>query len=152
KDVNGDGRNDLALGAGGFTGAATGTVCTDLVTTRAFVIFGQKNFSATFNLNSLNGTNGFEVPGLNPGDCLGYSIGIDGDINNDGMPDIALGAPDFNNLQGTSYVIYGKNPLRLLNNELTVRQNHSVVLDSTNFKALDLNKDAPQDTLLFNIS
>ena len=44
----------------------------------------------TFDLNTLDGTNGFVVPGVAPGGQLGYSVSTAGDINGDGLNDSCL--------------------------------------------------------------
>src|SRR5262245_22844029 len=68
-DLNGDGKPDLVLGAGGASPGGrigAGTV---------YVIFGQTGgWPASFNLTTLNGSNGFRVEGLNAYDNLGSSV------------------------------------------------------------------------------
>ena len=60
-----------------------------------------------FDLNTLNGANGFVVSGLVAGDLLGASVSTTGDINGDGISDFVLGSPYSNSSRGTSYVIFG---------------------------------------------
>ncbi len=67
-------------------------------------------FSATFELSSLNGTNGFKLNG--PAQAIfGHSNAAAGDVNADGFDDLVIGAPledaDGAN-SGAAYVIYGK--------------------------------------------
>ena len=97
-DINGDGLSDIVLGApqgSSYTGAS-------------YVIFGNSGgFGAIFNLNTLNGTNGFTVPGITVNNQLGYSIDTAGDVNGDGISDLVLGAPYTNFFLGASYVIFG---------------------------------------------
>lgn len=70
-----------------------------------------QNFPAVFDKNTLNGKNGFMVKGLNLGDRLGSELSFVGDINNDGLEDIAINTqfiePDGLDLQGTTYIIFG---------------------------------------------
>ncbi|MCJ9430065.1 beta strand repeat-containing protein [Kordiimonas marina] len=100
-DVNGDGYDDILIGApgvGSYTGAA-------------YVLFGSASgFSASVDLASLDGTNGFALPGLATGDDTGWSVSSAGDINGDGYDDIMIGAStaDTNGSDsGTTYVVFG---------------------------------------------
>ena len=101
-DLNGDGKADLVLGANGansYTGIA-------------YVLFGQASpFPASFDLTTLNGTNGFKVEGLNSGDHLGSPVGTAGDLNGDGKAELVLGtwqaSPGGRSGAGTVYVIFG---------------------------------------------
>jgi hypothetical protein len=64
--------------------------------------------SPFFNLGQINGTNGFTVTGVNAGDQLGWTVAGAGDINNDGINDILIGAPSANNGVGEAYVLFGQ--------------------------------------------
>ena len=98
-DINGDGFDDIVVG--GFAGDG------------AFVVFGKEtDFSAGVNAASLNGKNGFRIPGLAFNDTTGYSIGAAGDVNGDGFDDFFVGAPrvilEGTNVQtGAGYVVFG---------------------------------------------
>ena len=50
-------------------------------------------FKANLNLNDLDGQNGFMVNAEDGGDSLGAAVSYGGDLNNDGIDDIILGAP-----------------------------------------------------------
>ncbi|MEO0373500.1 MAG: integrin alpha, partial [Cyanobacteria bacterium P01_A01_bin.17] len=92
-DVNGDGFDDLIIGAisGGRGGRG-----------RSHVVFGQaEEFAPTLSITSLNGTNGFVV--TNGGS---FSVSSAGDINNDGLDDFVVGARD-DGEDGRSYVVFG---------------------------------------------
>ncbi len=102
KDINGDGLNDLSIGAfhaNGGTGAA-------------YVVFGRNtNFEDTVYLASLDGTIGFELLGAAVGDRTGNTIGDAGDLNGDGLHDLFIGAKrastDSLAYAGKVYVVYG---------------------------------------------
>ncbi len=96
-DINGDNITDLVLGAASVNSNGT-----------AYVIFGSRGgFLSSFNLNNLNGNNGFMVPGIASRDGLGNSVSTAGDINGDNIADLVLGARYANSDYGTAYVIFG---------------------------------------------
>ena len=110
-DINKDGISDLIVGA--YTADPAGRANAG----QAYVIFGRKtadagNFPATFNLASLNGTNGFTVNGNAAGDLLGNGVGSAGDVNGDGIDDVLIGASSVDDNgklnAGAAYVIFGK--------------------------------------------
>ncbi len=86
-DVNGDGFDDIIIGARGATVgilAASG---------ESYVIFGKATgFGTSFDLNNLNGTNGFRIEGAAASDRSGKSVASAGDINGDGLDDLVIGA------------------------------------------------------------
>jgi hypothetical protein len=65
----------------------------------------------TFELSSLNGTNGFVLNGISQLDLSGVSVSSAGDFNGDGIDDILIGATqaDPNSLSeaGETYLVYG---------------------------------------------
>ena len=100
-DVNGDGLNDLIIGASG-TGVS-------------YVVFGNASgFASNIDLSSLDGTNGFEISGAATGSPTDFgafriSVASAGDVNGDGLADLIIGAPGANgNYSGASYVVFGK--------------------------------------------
>tara|TARA_R110002072_G_scaffold299632_1_gene475526 strand:+ start:119574 stop:122441 length:2868 start_codon:yes stop_codon:yes gene_type:complete len=103
-DINGDGLDDLIVGAPKFDyGAYNG---------RVFVVFGRTSFSATVEVNSLNGTTGFTATGvLNEKAATGAAVSSGGDVNGDGIDDFVVGAPgsdDYAHVAGRVYVVFGK--------------------------------------------
>jgi len=104
-DVNGDGIDDLIVGAFGAdpNGARSGA---------SYVVFGKAGeFPASFDLSTLNGTNGFQISGEAVGDSSGITVASAGDVNGDGFDDVIAGAryADSNGrYSGASYVVFGK--------------------------------------------
>ena len=101
-DVNGDGFEDLIIGAiyGGSAGAEAG---------EAYVVFGAASFGTNLSLPT-SGTNGFRLDGIDAGDRNGYSVSGAGDVNGDGFADLIIGAtrgtPNGSS-SGESYVVFG---------------------------------------------
>lgn len=105
-DINNDGIDDFVIGA------STADPNANNASGETYVVFGGNSLgsSGSFNLSSLNGSNGFIVNGANKGDRSGRSVSNAGDINGDNIDDLLIGAPaaDPNgSASGASYVIYG---------------------------------------------
>jgi hypothetical protein len=107
-DVNGDGIGDLAVGAPDR--------CNDLQT-RVFVVFGRRDLGRV-DLDAL-GSGGYAIAGAPTFDA-GRVLAPAGDVNRDGIPDLALGDPDSDppgrEDAGSVIVVYGKrsaDPIRL---------------------------------------
>ena len=99
-DVNGDGIDDLIVGAPGASSSAG----------QSYVVFGSKSrWSSPISLSSLNGANGFILNGINSGDQSGNSVASAGDVNGDGIDDLIVGAPVASSVTGRSYVVFGSN-------------------------------------------
>jgi len=102
-DINGDGFDDLIIGARGadLNGTLLGS---------SYVVFGSgSGFSSTLNLSTLNGINGFRIDGA-AGDGSGNSVSSAGDINGDGIDDLIIGASGAEHngdISGSSYVVFG---------------------------------------------
>ena len=106
-DVNNDGIDDMAVSSvfadtnGGLAGSS-------------FIVFGRDNgFPARLNLGSLDGSNGFILNGSGAVSGFGHSLASIGDINQDGIDDMAIGAFRFRNgarpQAGRVYVVFGRN-------------------------------------------
>ncbi|MEH1837380.1 MAG: hypothetical protein V7L20_01100 [Nostoc sp.] len=105
-DINGDGFDDLIIGK--YDPNPFFFDYLVLKPSQSYVVFGSKGgFSAQLNVSTLNGTNGFVINAINPGDFLGYSVSSAGDINGDGLDDLILGAFRANGESGQSYVVFG---------------------------------------------
>ncbi|MBD2043328.1 Calx-beta domain-containing protein [Microcoleus sp. FACHB-672] len=101
-DINGDGIDDLVVGAkradynGNFDVGSS------------YVVFGSSNgFAATLNLSDLDGSNGFALHGADNYDLLGESVSAAGDINGDSIDDLIVGATANSNRSGGNYVVFG---------------------------------------------
>ena len=74
-------------------------------------MFGSSSpFPPVFNLSDIDGSNGIQINGAKGGDFSGVSIHDLGDVNNDGIDDIIIGAykADPNgSASGAAYVVYG---------------------------------------------
>ncbi|WP_036487183.1 integrin alpha, partial [Myxosarcina sp. GI1] len=107
-DFNGDGINDLIIGA-------PNKYEFDSESGESYLVFGGTEIGSdgSIELSSLNGSNGFVIDGINVGDRVGFSVSEVGDINNDGFSDVIIGAPyadpDGVDRAGESYVIFGGN-------------------------------------------
>jgi FG-GAP repeat len=104
-DVNGDGIDDLIIGAHyGDDGAINGG--------QAYVVYGQSGTArGRVDLANLATSDGFVILGKDQGDYAGYSVSGGGDINGDGIDDLIVGAPrnrDSGVGTGAVYVVYGK--------------------------------------------
>jgi hypothetical protein len=101
-DVNGDGYDDIVIGAHQAIGAA-GT---------SYVLFGKASGFSDIDLASLSTTQGFKVLGAVGGDHSGVSVSGAGDVNGDGFDDVIIGAilasPNGKSDAGNSYVLFGK--------------------------------------------
>ena len=104
-DVNGDGIDDLIIGARSAdnNGASSGS---------AYVVFGRiEGFDPTLSLASLNGANGFRIDGALPGDAMGTGVASVGDVNGDGFDDFLVGgnnADQNGTSSGSVYVVFGQ--------------------------------------------
>ena len=104
-DVNGDGYDDVIIGARltGNNGFYSGS---------SYVVFGKAGgFSASIDLSTLDGSNGFRLDGESQDDHSGVSVSSAGDVNGDGYDDLIIGATGANPNgaeSGSSYVVFGK--------------------------------------------
>ena len=97
-DVNGDGVDDLILGADDIS--------------RSYVVFGSSSgLPASLELSSINGSNGFVLNGGVQGNTAGAAVSAAGDVNGDEIDDLIIGAP-FADLAGDdtgrSFVVFGR--------------------------------------------
>jgi hypothetical protein len=98
-DINGDRLGDLLIGALGAV--------------RGYVVLGKKTTEAIELSDVAAGRGGFVVRGESTGGASGFSVSGTGDVNADGIPDLAIGIggegfiPNNPNLNGTAYLVFG---------------------------------------------
>lgn len=105
-DINGDGLDDLIIGAhhanagGTFNCGAT------------YVVFGKTSTLSVQTNHIANGDGGFVINGIDINDVSGRSVSNAGDVNGDGLADVVIGArnadPDGRAAAGEGYVVFGK--------------------------------------------
>ena len=102
-DVNGDGFEDLIIGAyaadqNGYDSGA------------AYVVFGRTDgFAPTVDLSGLDGTNGFRLDGAAELDEVGQSVSEAGDVNGDGFDDVIVSTSHGDiDATGVAYVVFGQ--------------------------------------------
>ncbi len=100
-DLNNDGYADIAVTAPGGL-----DIMPFADFGECYIIFGGPSVgsSGSVLLNSLNGNNGFIVTGISASDQIGDSVAPAGDINQDGIDDLIIGAQN----AGEAYVIFGR--------------------------------------------
>ena len=110
-DVNADGFADIILSAPGASPNSNSEAGV------SYVIFGgeSEHVDGALDLIGLNGKNGFAITGVDAMDFSGISVSGGGDLNDDGIDDLLIGARggDPNGLAeaGESYVIFGQSEI-----------------------------------------
>ncbi|WP_343344128.1 hypothetical protein WJT74_09525 [Sphingomicrobium sp. XHP0239] len=109
-DVNGDGYDDIIIGAVGGDDGGTSSG-------EAYVVFGRADgFGSDFDgrqvidLTTLSASQGFIIQGDRAGDSAGVSVSSAGDVNGDGYDDLIIGAgggDDGGDAAGEAYVVFG---------------------------------------------
>ena len=130
-DVNGDGIADLIVGA---HGADPGGVSR---AGRTYVVFGGNGVggSGALTLSALGVTDGFSMQGSELNQFLGWSVANTGDLNNDGVDEILIGAPDTSPngsvVAGKIYIVFGGSALGG-SGSFTLDSGNSLVLEGLN--------------------
>ena len=74
-----------------------------------YVMFGMGGaYSASFNLEDLNGANGFAMTNLTDAGLFQH-VASYGDIDGDTVDDIIIGEPEYNSYSGQAHVLFGRN-------------------------------------------
>ena len=107
-DVNGDGFDDVIIGAPSVDGKGVNSSAAG----SSYIVFGKDtategDYPAVLELSSLDGTNGFTVDGFTFYDRSGFSVSLTDDVNGDGLDDILIAsAGAFYSV--SAYVVFGK--------------------------------------------
>jgi hypothetical protein len=111
-DMNGDGTDDIAMGAfnASPSSVTSGFSLKPNQAGQTFVVFGKSSLGNSFSLKGL-GSAGLVINGASAGDQSGRAISAAGDMNNDGLADMILGAQQHNAPgvpgSGAAYVVFG---------------------------------------------
>lgn len=131
-DVNGDGYDDIIIGApqNGFAGTYAG---------RAYIYYGG------INVNSIADV---ILTGEAANNFFGFSVSSAGDVNGDGYSDVMVGAYGYSSNTGRSYIYYGG---AVMNNTADVIMTGENTGDDFGFSvsgAGDVNGDSYKDVLI----
>ena len=103
-DVNGDGIDDIIIGAPGVK------VGENQFAGKAYVIFGNPQIgnSGELKIAELDGSKGFQIENSEEYSSTGFSVSDAGDFNNDGFDDIMIGTsvPKSNDIV-KDYIVFG---------------------------------------------
>ncbi len=123
-DVNGDGKDDFVIGAQGYNSNRG----------RAYLFLGASPVDTVADV---------VYTGFTAGELLGYSVAGAGDFENDGYPDIVIGAPGYMSNSGRAYLYYGG--MSLTGNPDIIFSNNSLMPNSNYGVSLNLSGDSGDD-------
>jgi hypothetical protein len=99
-DVNGDGYDDVLIGAPESDSGGNNAGM-------AYLVFGKDDTAAIELSSIVLGEGGFAINGENGGGHTGFAVSAAGDVNGDGFADLLVGAHEYNSKTGAGYVIFG---------------------------------------------
>ncbi len=146
-DVNGDGKDDILLGARFGDGPDNSRQDSGEV----YLIYGKDPLPESVDLAS--GEAEVTIFGAAPNDQIGYA-GAFADVNDDGRPDLILGAPFADSGVGAVYVIFGGADLPPIIDlsestpDLTLRGPHTTSFFGDAIASTDANGDGVADILV----
>jgi hypothetical protein len=103
-DVNGDGVDDLVIGAPGSSASGGGVDSSGTT----YVFFGRaSSFDSSFDISKLDADTGFAIYGIATNNFSGSVVSAAGDMNVDGVDDVLIGSRFIDNDRGAAYVVFG---------------------------------------------
>lgn len=134
-DINHDGFDDIMISRPGAN------IDGKQEAGKVYVIFGTEQLSNVGNINvrDLDGSNGFAIEGVEEFGQFGGSISSAGDVNDDGIDDIIISAPDVNigdnDFGGKGFVVFGNSQIgnsgKLKSSELDGSKGFAIESDET---------------------
>ena len=132
-DVNGDGYDDIVIGAEGANGSG-GAAKAGV----SYLLFGSSDFRTAGDIDLANlGTRGIKLIGIESLDASGKTVASAGDVNGDGFDDFLIGAGRADgrdnrySLSGETYLIFGRPDIGDADIELNNLEGMGVVLNGS---------------------
>jgi hypothetical protein len=155
-DVNGDGYDDILIGAPGYDGGCGDEGTPGLNCGKVYLIFGK---SSSWTTNTDLSTADASFIGEETGIQVGFDVESAGDINNDGYDDVLFGCGDEGTQQaprtrnGKTYLVFGKSTGWMSNTDLSTADasfigEHSYDMAGRALASGDVNGDGYDDILI----
>lgn len=144
-DVNGDGFDDVLIGANGYGFELQ-------YSGETYLIFGGSALPKVISAAALSSSRGITLVGIDQNDRSGSAVSAAGDVDGDGFADLIIGAPQgdaYANSKvdaGESYLVYGAN----FTNAVTLNGNQTSQTLTGTIDADIINGAAGHDTLIGN--